>query len=557
MNARLTALRERALARWTAAGTRERALFLAAIATVVALGVLGYSRASRVPMSVLFSGLAEADAADIVARLRESHVPYELAADGGTILVPTSSVDETRLSLASEGLPAGGGVGFEIFDTQRFGESEFVEQVQYLRALEGELSRTIGALDGVESARVHLVLPQRTLLGGEGEHARASIAVRMRAGHRLVDDSVRGIVHLVASSVRDLDPANVTVVDGEGRRLASGDDTEESAESARDAEALRQRIERARERAVQDLLDTTLGPGVAVVRLAADVSFSHEERLEESFDPDRTATRSFELTTEGSASAEDEPSSATSGVAGAVSALPGGPAAEDAAQATDGVARRTEVRNFEVTKLVRREVEPLGRVTRLSLAVVVDGTYEGEGDERHFVPRSEQELERIRAVVSSAAGLRESRGDTLTVECVPFATPPALADADVGTPGALASSIPAWQLGTGALVAVAAIVGTLVVLARRRRRRAAAAQDATPSSTEKGLEASSLAPSSATPLVQVPGEPETPDAEAVRIRVIDLARRDPELTARIVRGWLAAEAEPSGAETGAAAPAPG
>jgi flagellar M-ring protein FliF len=533
----LLALRERARARWTAAGTRERALFLAGIATLVALGILGYAQASRTPMSVLFSGLAEGDAAGIVARLRETHVPYEIGPDGTTISVPTANVHETRLALAADGLPAGGGIGFEIFDTQRFGESEFVEQVQYLRALEGELGRTIGALGGVDSARVHLVLPQRSLIGNGDEHARASIAVRMQPGHHLAADQVRGIVHLVASSVRDLDPTNVTVVDGEGRRLAGGDD-EDSSETAHDAVLLRERIEHGRERAIQDLLDSMLGVGAAIARLSADVSFTQEERLEESYDPERSATRSFELTTEGAAT----DTGATSGVAGAVSALPGGPAAESVtADATGG--RRVEVRNFEITKMVRREIEPLGRVVRLSLAVVVDGTWQGEGDARHFVPRTEEELARIRAVVSSAAGLVESRGDTLTVECVPLV--PAVVD-----PEALAASAPAaiaaWQYAAlGGFVLLLAL-GSVLWMRRRRLTTQPIAIVGEPA-LPGGL---ATVGATATALSTDAPEPE-PDADAIRIRVIEFARRDPELAARIVRGWLG-DGEP--ALTASAAP---
>ena len=521
-------LQERARARWTAAGTRERAMFLAGIATLVALSILAYAQSSRTPMTVLFSGLAEQDAAGIVARLRETHVPYELGDDGTTILVPTASVHETRLTLASDGLPAGGGIGFEIFDTQRFGESEFVEQVQYLRALEGELGRTIGHLDGVDSARVHLVLPQRSLIGAGDEHARASIAVRMLAGHHLGPDQVRGVVHLVASSVRDLDASNITVVDGDGRRLAGGgDEDEESSETARDAEGLRQRIEHGRERAVQELLDSMLGPGASVVRLSADVSFAHEERLEESYDPDRSATRSFELTTEGAPA----DSGSTSGVAGAVSALPGGPSAEATTSGDPAGGRRVEVRNFEVTKLVRRAVEPLGRVTRLSLAVVVDGTYEGEGDARHFVPRSTEELDRIRAVVRSAAGLQDSRGDTLSVECVQLA--PAAVDPEALVSSSAASTaITAWQVASaGALLAV--LVAATLLIVRRRRRASTLAISAEPALP------GALAPlGSAAVLATAPVVEREPDADAIRVQVIELARRDPELAARIVRGWL-------------------
>jgi flagellar M-ring protein FliF len=527
-------LRDKAMARWAAAGARERALFLAAIAAVAALGILGYAQTSRTTMAVLFSGLSEQDAAGIVGRLRESHVQYELAENGTTILVPEHDVHETRLSLAAEGLPAGGGIGFEIFDTQRFGESEFVEQVQYLRALEGELGRTIGALAGVDQARVHLVLPQRTLISGSSEHARASIAVRMQPGHTLHEDQVRGIVHLVASSVRDLSPENVTVVDGNGRRLDGADDTNGPA-TADDAEGVRERIERGRERHVQDLLDSTLGPGVAVVRLTADVSFSQQESLEEAYDPDRTATRSFEITDEGAA----QGSGTSAGVAGAVSALPGGPSAEQTSATGEGT-RHSEVRNFEITKRVVTTREPLGRLVRLSAAVVVDGRYEGEGDDRHFVPRTDEELARIRAVVMDAAGMSQDRGDTLTVECVPFSVP-AQAEGALAT-GDAALARPAWQyaaLGAGAVALLGVLAG--LVVARRRRRQGAEEGKTLAISAEPALPgalATDTAAAGTGTALEKTEDPELLDPEAIRVRVIDFARREPEVAARIVKAWL-------------------
>lgn len=540
-------LRERALARWNGASPREKVIALVALATLVTVGFLGYARTTRTEMSVLFSGLAEQDAAGIVARLRETHVPYELGPDGTTILVPTESVHETRLTLAGEGLPAGGGIGFEIFDTQRFGESEFVEQVQYLRALEGELGRTLSHLEGVDSARVHLVLPQRTLLAGEGEQARASIAIRMRPGHRLEAEQIRGVVRLVASSVRDLDPADVTIVDGDGRRLASGDEVEAEGQSTErsihDAELVRRRIERNREEAIQDLLDRTLGPGVAVARLTAEVSFAEHEQVDEVYDPTQIAPRSLERTTEGGDG--EQPNSATAGVAGAVSALPGGPGAEGAAPTTPPGGRTSETINNEITKHVVREREPLGRVTRLSLAVVVDGHWEGEGDERHFVARTPEELDRIRAVLRSAAGLVDARGDTLSVECVPFEIPEAAAATTIVAEAGTVAGVPIWAI-VGALVAVVLAIVIAIVVLRRRRAAAAAAAASTPLAISAepalptGLEPPNLEAGTGTALdvAGAHGPEKEPDADTIRIRVIDFARRDPELAARIVRGWL-------------------
>lgn len=522
---RIEAFRQALMQRWAALTFAQRAMALSGVA-IALTGALLYAVSNREPeLEPLFSNLSAEDAGAIVERLREDRVPYELGDEGATILVPEGRVHELRLSLASDGLPSGGGVGFELFDSTRFGESEFTEQVQYRRALEGELGRTIAHIDGVESARVHLVLPQRTLLASDEIRATASVVLHVRPGRHLDADQVRGLVHLVASSVRGLEPDDVTLVDGDGRRLAGGDAAATGLEEASEAENLRVRITETRERAVQDLLDAALGPNVAVVRVTADVTMANEEHVEESYDPARTATRSFELVTEGAGPPGGE---TVSGIPGAVSALPGGPAFDEtAATTTDG--RRSEIRNFEVTKVLHRSVEPALRLSRLSVAVLVDGTYEGEGEERHFVARSDEDLARIREIVASAAGVVDAR-DRISVECVPFAAPPPSEDLE----GAESGIPVAYVVGASVLVLLlgAGLAGFLLL---RRRRRAA----------ELALAASTAAEAPVTvtvkPLDENPVTPE--DAETVHVLALDFARRDPELAARVVKGWLAAPAE--------------
>ena len=513
---RLGALR----ARFAAASPMVRLGVLALAGALVAGAVLLYARSTDPSYEVLFSGLAAEDASGVLEQLRELRVPYRLDDEGTTILVPHDSVHETRLTLASSGLPSGGGVGFELFDRQRFGESEFAEQVQFRRALEGELARTIRHVAGVESARVHLVLPQRSLFATDESSASASVALQLRPGVRLSEDQVRGIVHLVAGSVRDLDPSSVTIIDGSGRRLAGGGSDDEIAGTA---EETRARIEDAREREVQELLDQTLGVGQAVVDISADVTFAREERLEERYDPQQTATRSFEIHDEGVGAAE----TGVQGIPGAVSALPGGPSAEPLTGGGGGAHTRTEIRNFEVTKIVRRAVEPVGRIVRLQAAVVVDGRWEGEGGARHFVPRPAEELERIRAIVASAAGIQAERGDELTVQCVPLpervVDPAALEEPDARAP---------WWL-TYALAAAAGL-GVFVVLARALRRRPRSAGEAAigPGQTPAlGL----LGQGQDLPVLS--GE-SAPAPDEIRKLVVEVVRAEPQVAARVVRAWL-------------------
>ncbi|MGF1465980.1 MAG: flagellar basal-body MS-ring/collar protein FliF [Sandaracinaceae bacterium] len=510
-------------ARWKALTLRMKAAILVGVAVVVAVGLVLAARGAEPSRAILFSDLSPEDAARIVDRLRALDVDYALDDGGTTIRVPDAQVHETRLTLAAEGLPSGGGVGFEIFDRQRFGESDFSEQVQFRRALEGELARTIAHLAGVESARVHLVLPERTLFTTEEAGARASVAIHLRPGWRLRDEQVRGVSHLVASSVAGLRVEDVTVVDGDGRALTAHRDGEAAAlDEARD---LRTSLEQSRERAVQQMLDASLGPGVAVVRVSADLSLSEEEQLEETYDPERIATRSFEVQEEANATAEVT----AEGVPGAASNLPGGPAPEGGAEGRR-LARRHERRNYEVTKTVHRAVHPVGRLARMTVAVVVDGVWTGDGDAREFSPRPQEELDRIEALVSSAAGIDASRGDVVTVECVPFhgSAHPAAHHGPT-----LIDHVERWTpYVLGALAVLALLVGAGVLW--RRHSGALAAASGKP---HRLLELASGDDGQAAALDLEPAH-SLADYEQLRALALEVARRDPALAAHVVRGWL-------------------
>jgi flagellar M-ring protein FliF len=523
---RLLKLKER----WTALSLRSRILLLTGLGALVAIGIVAYTTATATTNAVLFSNLSVDDASAAVARLGDLHVPYELTDGGTTILVPEAQVYELRLTLAGEGLPSGGGVGFEVFDEQRFGESEFSERVKYHRALEGELARTIGHISGVEAARVHLVLPQRTLFTSEAEQASASVALRLRPGAAMGEDRVRGIVHLVASSVRGLAAENVTVVDGNGRELSARLRNEEDGPGADDAFEYRERIEDEKARAVQEILDRTLGRGKSIVRVAADVSFTREESTEERFDPEGVAPRSFQIDEERDGSAEQT----AAGVPGSVSNLPGGPTPESTTS-REGVVRRSETRNFEVSKVVRRAVEPVGRVQRVQVAVVVDGTWTGEGAARTFSPRSEEELAQIRQIVASAVGTDEERGDRVTVECVPFAEAEELPIEEVDLLLRYQAYLP-YAAGLLALL----ILGPIAFVMWRKRKKSLVPERG---KTATMLDAKEL-PSGDAPLdakslpsVAEIGKRDGSDND-VRMLSAEVAERDPEIAARVVRLWL-------------------
>ncbi|MET0287963.1 MAG: flagellar basal-body MS-ring/collar protein FliF, partial [Polyangiales bacterium] len=383
--------------------------------------------------------------------------------------------------------------------------------------------------------------------------------LKLKPGAKLTREQTKGIVHLVASSVRGLNPDAVTIVDNTGRRLSGGEDESEIASNSME---FQRNYERNQERSLQSILDATLGPGRAMVRVAAEVSFAREEVTEERVDPNSVASRSFQITEE-----RDTNSSATAGgVPGAVGTLEG---ADDKLTSTsaDGVSRRSETRNFEISKTVRHTAEPVGRVQRLSVAVVVDGTYKGKGEKREFVVRSPAELAVIKNVVATAAGTKDERGDRVTVECVPFAETATEVVAEVAPTGVDAlvkKNLPLVAGGGGALLLL--IVGGAVFLVMRKKKGPPSkielklAAEPPPSLLGGGVAVTDAgaptlaaigAGQAAAAALPAPKEaaPATPEAaaaqadakaEAERIRAAtaEIASADPYLAARIVRTWL-------------------
>jgi flagellar M-ring protein FliF len=540
------------LDRWKTMPLASRMGLIAATALLIGGGVWAWAAANAPNYQVLFGNLEAEDAGAIVEKLKAQKVPFKLERGGTEIWVPEANVYETRLQLAGEGLPGNGGQGFELFDQQKFGESEFSEQVKYHRALEGELTRTITHLAGVESARVHLVLPSRSVFVNQDSNASASVALRLKPGAKLSREQTKGIVHLVASSVRGLSPDAVTIVDGTGRRLSGGSDDE--SEVASNSMEFQRNYERNQERSLQQILDATVGPGRAMVRVAAEVSFARQETTEERVDPNSVASRSFQITEE-----RDGNSSATSGgVPGAVGTLEG---ADDKLSGTssDGVSRRSETRNFEISKTVRHTEEPMGRVVRLSVAVVVDGTWKGEGDKRAFTTRSPAELATIKNVVAAAAGTKDERGDRVTVECVPFAEQAvevAVAEAPVSALDALVKKNLPLVAGGGGLLLLLIVGGTVYLVTRKKKGAPATKVElklgaepppqlltpgaaGAPTMAAIGAGGASVAALPA-PHEDMPGLSADAQAEAERIRTAtaEIAAGDPYLAARIVRTWL-------------------
>ena len=392
---------------------RKQAIAVAVTVASIALVVLAFSWSQKEDYQILFTNLSETDSGQIAQKLKEMKVPYR--AEAGGIYVPSDKVYDVRLQLASQGLPQGGGIGFEIFDKTSFGTTEFVQKLNYKRALQGELARTIMAMGAVEQCRVHLAIPERSLFVREGEEERptSSVLVRLRQGKNLSPTQVEGIVHLVASSVEGLDSKDVTVVDTKGNVLSksSGDvagmnsgQFEFQGSYAKDLEAR-----------IASILEPVVGKGKVRAKVSAEIDMSRVETTEEKFDPESQVVRSEQKQTEKSSTV------GASGVPGVSSNLPGKKTA--ASTPSQGASeKQSQTVNYEITKVVSRTVNTPGLVKKITAAVLVDGTYVAQqgSKEMKYVPRQEEELRRYAELVKETIGFTESRGDQVKVVNMPF-----------------------------------------------------------------------------------------------------------------------------------------
>jgi flagellar M-ring protein FliF len=399
-------------------GAARLAAMLAVTLALIGFFAFVMLRMSQPAMGVLFAELSSQDVSAIIKDLDTRGIKYELRGDGQTILAPRADVPKLRLELAGKGIPSGGGVGYEIFDKgDAFSSTSFVQNINHLRALEGELSRTIRSIGRVQAARVHLVIPERRLFERDREPPRASIALKL-AGE-LDNAQVRAIRHLVSSAVDGLKPERVSIVDERGRLLADGAQGEQGMVGV----ALDERqgaIERRIKAQVDDIVASIVGPGRARVQVSALLDSNRIESRSETFDPESKVIRSSQNRTEASASNEQR-EGVTVG-----NELPGAQQnqGQQQGQQRDTSSKNEEVVNYEISRTTRTEVQDGGRVRKLSVAVLVDGVYSRQGNETNYQPRSPEELERIGQLVRTAVGFDRQRGDQVEVVNLRFAEGP-------------------------------------------------------------------------------------------------------------------------------------
>lgn len=398
------------------------------IMTLVAAGFVAFfiyiaTRLTTPGMTLLFGDLDTADSGQIVAKLENMGVPYELRGNGNQILVPSDQVLRLRLSVAQEGLPSGGSMGYELFDrSESLGTSNFVLNIHRLRALEGEIARTIASLSTVRAARVHLVLPKRELFSRDKQEPSASILLQMNGGYRLTKSEVFAIQHLVASAVPKLRPSRISILDGQGTLLAAGKGDDVTAlGSSTGGEDLTAAYEARLGSRIEKMLERTVGAGRVRAEVKADMDFDRISTTSVTFDPDGQVVRSTQSVEENATSGDSELSSPVTVASNLPANAPGAQPKAGTKSSTEST-RTEETVNFEISKTTKTHVREAGIVNRLSVAVLIDGTYsDGEEGERIYKPRSAEELAQLTKLVRSAIGFDAKRGDTVELINMRFA----------------------------------------------------------------------------------------------------------------------------------------
>ncbi len=413
---------------------RLAALGGVALATLLFLIVI-IARMGGASMSTVYSGLSAADGGAIVQRLEQLNIPYEASSDGSRISVPEEQAGRVKMLLAQEGIPAGGGVGYEIFNQpEGFGTTSFLQSINQQRALEGEIARSIRSMQGVGNARVQLVLPRRELFARDAQQARASVFLEARG--QLGREQINAIQHLVSAAVPQLDPGRVAIVDSRGNLLASGGGTDTVSAQQASAEEQRISIEQRLSARVEEILGRTVGFDKVRAQVSVDLDMDSITTQSETYDPESQVARSTQSSSENSQTNEVTTAGGDSAVS-VQSNLPdaaGKPATSTPSTVpTNKTTRTEETTNFEISKTVQSQTRLPGTVKRVTVAVLVDGTYktEGEGDAatQVYEARTKEQLDQYAALVRSAVGYDADRGDSVEVVNLQFAAEPEVSGA--------------------------------------------------------------------------------------------------------------------------------
>ena len=527
-------------------GTARLAVMGVMIVAMAFFFIFMITRLTGSNMDLLYADLEPSDQNAITAQLTSRNIPFEI--DGNRLLVPATQVGSLRMAMAAEGLPLGGVGGYEIFDNaSSLGTTNFMQNVQLVRALEGELAKTIRSIEVVKSARVHLVMSRRQLFTRDKQSATASVILKMRGAATLSGEQIAAIQHLVASAIPELDPSRVSIVDNKGKLLATGNEKDSEIARANDMVSRRINFERRIADELTELLEKSVGLGNSKVNVNADLDFDRISTTEEKFDPDGQVVRSsntIEETSSGQESEAEQP-------VGVQQNLPDAQAGGGGAKSTNTESRTEEVTNFEISKKITNHVRESGLVKRISVAVLIDGELiEQEDGEVVYRERTEQEMDNLAKLVSSAIGYNAERGDTVEVINMRFVEK----EVDLEEPLDLFFGLQKQDLVRIAEVIVLLILAVLAILlvVRPLLTRAFEALPAAAAEAEQRL----LAEAAGVPAIQGPeGGEEEEYEELIDIdrvegrvksssvkRVGEIVEKHPEEALSIIRGWMYQEA---------------
>ena len=527
-------------------GTARLAVMGVMVVAMAFFFIFMITRLTGSNMDLLYADLEPSDQNAITAQLTSRNIPFEI--DGNRLLVPATQVGSLRMAMAAEGLPLGGVGGYEIFDNaSSLGTTNFMQNVQLVRALEGELAKTIRSIEVVKSARVHLVMSRRKLFTRDKQSATASVILKMRGAATLTGEQIAAIQHLVASAIPELDPSRVSIVDNKGKLLATGNEKDSEIARANDMVSRRTNFERRIADELTELLEKSVGLGNSKVNVNADLDFDRISTTEEKFDPDGQVVRSsntIEETSSGQESEAEQP-------VGVQQNLPDAQAGGGGAKSTNTESRTEEVTNFEISKTITNHVRESGLVKRISVAVLIDGELiEQEDGEVVYRERTEQEMDNLAKLVSSAIGYNAERGDTVEVINMRFVEK----EVDLEEPLDLFFGLQKQDLVRIAEVIVLLILAVLAILlvVRPLLTRAFEALPAAAAEAEQRL----LAEAAGVPAIQGPEGGEEEDYEELididrvegRVksssvkRVGEIVEKHPEEALSIIRNWMYQEA---------------
>lgn len=495
-------------------------VFVAALAAI-GLGVQSAVQGAEA-YQYAFTNLTPEDSAEAAGTLKNAGLPFRLEAGGSALAVPAAKVYDARLLLAGAGLPRGGGVGFEIFDRGDLGVSEFTQKVNLRRATEGELARTISRLTQVRTARVHLTMTEKGLFRDQDKTASAAVVVNLQPGRKLGDKEIAGIRHLVSAAVPGLAAEGVTVVDGAGEVLTAEGGWGQ-------AMGYQKKLEHDLERRVVDMIEQAVGPGAVIARVTATMDANEIQTSAETVDPDATALRSERRVTQASQGA----AAGAAGLAGAAANQPLAPAAP-AAAAAKGAASTMEdsIRNFEVSRTTTTTLAKVPRLTKISVAVLVDAL--------NGQPRPQAELDKLGELARRAVGFDEARGDEFDLTSAPF-TRSEEAAGEAAPAAVAARPWWFWAAAGGGAVLLLAVLGLLALRKKRPTQDTSDLQFLTPGASVAQIEAA-LAREAALPPSTVPPRAALVDpTQSLRDRARELATKDPTRAAHILKAWMAQE----------------